>query len=55
MIKWIDGKKTYIGMIVLGGFGLAKSLGYEIPTAFWVIVSTWTGVSIRHAISKSER
>lgn len=56
-MKWLEGKKTYIGMVVLGVFGLidvGSGFGlYDVPEAWYVTIGTLTGISLRHAVEKS--
>jgi hypothetical protein len=56
-MNWLNGKKTYIGMALLGilmlidhgtGWGL-----YDVPDALLVTIGTLTGVSLRHGVEKS--
>ena len=54
-MKWLSGKKTYIGMILLGIMYLVQSFGIEIPAYAFAAVGTLTGVALRHAVKKAER
>ena len=56
MLKWINGKKTYLVLLAAGAIGLAVSSGLvEWETVEWlaVIVGTWTGVAITHKADKA--
>ena len=53
--KRIDGAKTYIGLIAAGILGIAVTMGWATwDQVDWlaVLITTWTGVAIRHAASK---
>jgi hypothetical protein len=57
MLEWLNGKKTYIGMILLGILGLLWSqglIGDELAGAVGAILTAWTGVALRHGIKKAE-
>jgi hypothetical protein len=56
--KWLDGKKSIIGTIVLGVIGILASAGTIHLTDQWVqvvtlLVAVFTGISFRAAIAKS--
>ena len=58
IIKWLDGKKSIIGTIVLGVLGVLASAGTISLTDEWVqivvvLVTVLTGISFRLAIKKS--
>lgn len=56
-MKWINGKKTYIGMIAGGIIGLLVSMNiitWEQAQPFAVVVGAWTGIAIKHASDKSQ-
>lgn len=53
LVKWLDGKKTYIGI----AFGVIYSLGIYfnlVPNNnfVWTVIAGWTGVSANVAIHK---
>lgn len=53
---WLNGKKTYIGLIAAGVFGLAVSAGWiKFEDYEWlaVLIGTWTGVAITHKANKA--
>lgn len=57
-MKWLDGKKTYLGFLVYGVLGLLFSMGVLNEQMFGVLISlntAWTGISVRQAIKKSGR
>jgi len=60
MMKWIDGRKSYIGSILIGLVGLVQwtAWGRSLDASVWIavysIVATFTGASIRHAIAKGK-
>ncbi len=54
-MKWLNGKKTYIGLVAAGVVGFAKSLGWvtpELASHCWPIIAAWTGVAIKHHMDK---
>jgi len=58
VIKWLDGRKSIIGTIVLGVLGVLASAGTISLTDEWVqivvvLVTVLTGISFRVAIKKS--
>jgi outer membrane lipoprotein SlyB len=62
MLSWLNGKKTYIGMIAGGMLGIAVSAGWvEWEKVQWIAaaIAAWTGVAITHkadkAIGKTEK
>jgi len=57
-MKWLDGNKTYLGLIAAGVAGVAVSLGWVDATspAFqtaMTLIGTWTGVAITHKANKA--
>ena len=60
MMKWIDGRKSYLGCIAIGIAGLVqwsewgKSLDPSAWVAVYSMIGTFTGASIRHAIAKGK-
>lgn len=55
LVKWINGRKTYIGLIAAGVFGLAISadwIKWEDYEWLAVLIGTWTGVAITHKSAK---
>lgn len=56
-VEILDGRKTYVGLFLLGALGLAMSFGWLDETTFGVLVSvvgTLTGVSMRHGVQKAQ-
>lgn len=56
-MNWINGKKTYLGMIGLGILGICYEggfLGEDIARMLGIALSTWTGVAMRHAWAKAK-
>jgi len=56
MIEWVNGKKTYLGLMAAGVFGLALSAGWiEWERWQWlaVLIGTFTGVGITHKADKA--
>ncbi len=56
--KWLDGKKSIIGTIVLGIIGVLAAAGTISLSDQWVqivtvLVAAITGISFRAAIAKS--
>jgi hypothetical protein len=54
-MQWLNGKKTYIGLVAAGAVGLTKSLGWitpEVAAHCWPIIGAWTGVAIKHSFDK---
>ena len=56
--KWLDGKKSIIGTIVLGIIGVLAAAGTISLSDQWVqivvvLVTVLTGISFRLAIAKS--
>lgn len=57
MMNWLNGKKTYLGMIGLGILSICYEAGLvdaEIARLLGIALSTWTGVAIRHAFKKGK-
>lgn len=57
MLQWLNGKKTYLGLIASGILGIAWSQGWideKTAEMLAVIIGSWTGVAIKHAWDKSE-
>lgn len=57
MMNWIDGKKTYLGLIGLGVLAICYEMGVPGLTESLVLVLTeflekWTGVSLVHKLAK---
>ena len=56
IMKFLNGKKTYLGSIAAGLLGIVWSLGHiDDRTAQFIasIITAWTGVAIRSAIAKN--
>jgi len=54
-MKWIDGNKTYLGMIAYGIVMVIESVKPgTVPAWVLPLVLTWTGLSVRHAMKKME-
>ncbi len=56
MLQWLNGKKTYIGLIAAGALGLAVAAGWATWEQIdWLaaIVATWTGVAVTHKADKA--
>ena len=58
-MKWkLKGRKTYIGMVLIGILGLLNSFDLIAPQTYSVVLSVLvagTGVSMRAGISKGEQ
>lgn len=59
MLEKLNGNKTFIGLILMGfygvGLGLWPQLGTFLdPDIIWPILQTWTGVGVAHKLSKME-
>lgn len=55
MMNWINGKKTYLGMIGLGALAICFEVGWIEGSHAKVIayaLSSWTGVAMTHAYKK---
>ena len=55
MLAWLNGKKTYIGLIAAGVIGLLVSadvVAWERVQWLAVLIGTWTGVAITHKAEK---
>jgi len=53
---FLDGRKTYLGMIAGGILGILWSYGLisdDTARLVATIIATWTGISMRAAISKT--
>jgi hypothetical protein len=54
MITWLKGKKTFIGITVGAIYSLLIYLNaVHNNQLVWTLIATWTGVSTRLAISKT--
>lgn len=57
MLEWLNGKKTYIGLIAAGLFGIAMSAGWiewnPTTQAIATIIGTWTGVGFTNKVDKA--
>ena len=54
-MKWLDGKKTYLGMVALGVLELIAQmvdLSPEMLTMGRTVIGTFLGVSVKHAYDK---
>ena len=57
-MKWLDGKKTYLGMVALGVLELIGQMGWLSPEMLTVgrtVIGTFLGVSVKHAWSKANK
>lgn len=57
MLKWIDGQKTYLGMITGGLLGICYAQGWiddQWAMTLASIVTAWTGIAVRSAMTKIE-
>lgn len=57
-LRWMDGKKTYLGTIALGILGLFWSMGWlddAQAEALGSLLFVFTGVSARAAVTKAQR
>ena len=55
IIKYLEGKKTYITAIVIGIVAAAKQLGYEVPPGVLEILAALGLISLRAGVKKSEK
>ena len=56
MLQWLNGKKTYLGLIAAGVIGLLVStdlVQWEKVQWLAVLIGTWTGVAITHKAEKA--
>ncbi len=56
-MKWLNGNKTYLGMLAGGLLGILWSQGViddQWAATAASLITTWTGVSMRHAIAKGK-
>lgn len=57
MMTWLNGKKTYLGMIGLGILGILWSQGIveeKLAQMIGSVLGAWTGVAVKHAWSKGK-
>ena len=57
MMKWLDGNKTNLGMIVGGLCGILWTLGVipdQVASTAAMAITAWTGVAVRHAWKKGK-
>ena len=57
-MKWLNGNKTYLGMVALGVTGILFAAGIlpeSYREAVYALVAAWTGVSMRSAYKKNGR
>ena len=53
MKEFLDGKKTYIGIVAAAVYSILITAGIVCSDELvWTIIAAWTGVSLRSAISK---
>ncbi len=55
--NWMNGNKTYLGMISAGLLGICYSQGWtsdETAMLFASIITSWTGIAVRSAAKKRE-
>jgi len=55
LLDWLDGRKTYIGLIAAGALGIARAEGWvddHTTEILGVLIATWTGVALRAAWKK---
>lgn len=56
MVEWLNGKKSYLGLLAAGLFGLLMSSGaieWNATTeTIATLIGTWTGVGIVHKADK---
>jgi len=56
ILTFLKGKKTYLGLIAAGILGLSWSYGLvdeKVAETIAIFIATWTGISLRSAMSKS--
>jgi hypothetical protein len=54
-MTWLNGNKTYLGMIGLGIIGILTSQGIldaKVAGTLASILTAWTGIAYRHAMKK---
>lgn len=57
-MRWINGKKTYLGMIGLGVLAICFEVGWIDPSHAKMIayaLSSWTGVAMVHKYEKNKK
>lgn len=53
LVTFLNGKKTYVGLILGTIYSLLIALGVVESNEFvWTLIVTWTGVSFRLALNK---
>ncbi len=56
-MQWLNGKKTYLGMLAYGGLGFAQSMDWITPEQYNMylpVVLAWTGIAIKHHLDKKK-
>ncbi len=55
--NWMNGNKTYLGMISAGLLGILYSQGWisdQVAATSASIITAWTGIAVRSAVKKIE-
>lgn len=57
MLSKLNGMKTYIGMIAAGAIGIGLAMGWMTWEDQWVqavsvLITTWTGIALKHSSDK---
>jgi len=55
MFEWLNGVKTYLGLIAAGLVGVAMFQGWiteDTAGTLWAVIGAWTGVAVKHAWDK---
>jgi len=54
VLKWLEGKKTYLVAVGIGAVAVLRALGVEIPPVVWPILAALGLGAIRAGVKKSE-
>ncbi len=56
-MKWLNGKKTYLGMVAAGILGILWTQGIvddKIASTAAMVITSWTGVAMTHTYKKGK-
>ncbi len=56
-MKWLNGKKTYLGMIAGGLLGILWTQGLvadQLASTIAMAITAWTGVAMTHKYAKDK-
>ena len=54
--SFLDGKKTYLGVLVGAGVYFANGMGWvdeATATTAYAVIGAWTGIAFRQAVKKA--